>query len=119
MTEHDLLVQKVNDILRRPESMYFGVLPITVRHDKRLSVQARLLYCELVSRCIRLPYCIDDDAKLADVLNVTEEEISEWLTELRLNGNIKVIEIYNSNHILLERRIHSVVTPEQAAKEGL
>lgn len=116
MTKEEIMVKKITDLFKLPESSFYGVLPIRIRHAKNLSVQARLLYCELAARCIRLPYCIDYDDKLADVLNVTEDEIAEWIEELRSNGYIKVVNKYIQNHRLVERRIYSVVTPEEAEK---
>ncbi len=65
---------------------YYGVLPATVRYDKRLPPAARLLYAELTALASYEGYAWPSNAYLAELYDVDTRTVKRWLEQLEKLG---------------------------------
>lgn len=69
---------------------YYAVLPATVRYDKRLKANEKLLYAELTSLAKKDGYAWPSNGYLANLYEVSRETVSRWLSRLQDFGYIKI-----------------------------
>ena len=67
-------------------SSYFVIIPQTLRNDDSLSLNAKLLYGDIVALANDKGYCFASNAALADRLRLTERSISRLLAALEEAG---------------------------------
>ena len=81
---------------------YYANIPATVRYDKRLTPNAKLLYGEITALCNQEGYCWAMNAYFADLYGVSKTSISAWIGNLKEAGHITVQMNYkeSSKHIL-------------------
>ena len=81
---------------------YYANIPATVRYDKRLTPNAKLLYGEITALCNQEGYCWAMNAYFADLYGVSKTSISAWIGNLKEAGHITVQMNYKegSKHIL-------------------
>ena len=68
---------------------YYGVLPATVRYDKRLPPAARLLYAELTALASYEGYAWPSNAYLAELYDVDTRTVKRWLEQLEELGYLR------------------------------
>lgn len=86
---------------------YFGIIPASVRYDKELTANAKLLYSELTALTNEKGYCWATNGYFADLYGVSKNSVSNWLKNLSDRGYIKVKYIYQyGTKELKERRIY-------------
>ena len=67
---------------RTIEPSYYAVIPATVRYDKRLIPNAKLLYAEITSLCNKEGFCWATNRYFSELYNVRIETISIWINQL-------------------------------------
>ena len=83
---------------------YFGIIPATVRYDKSLKANAKLLYSELTCLSEKDGYCYASNNYFAKLYEVDPSSISKWLKQLADKGYIKIEYKYNGKECT-ERKI--------------
>ena len=79
-------------------SSYFVIIPQTLRNDDSLSLNAKLLYGDIVALANDKGYCFASNAALADRLRLTERSISRLLAALEERGYIHAVTVYDHRH---------------------
>ena len=81
---------------------YYAIIPATVRYDKRLTANAKLLYGEITALCYQEGYAWAGNQYFADIYEVHKNSISAWIGNLKEAGHITVQMNYRegSKHIL-------------------
>lgn len=82
---------------------YYAIIPASVRYDKDLSANAKLLYGEITALCNKEGYCWATNNYFAKLYNVSARSIQTWLKQLIDKGYIKSKSVINKN-IESERR---------------
>ena len=86
---------------------YYGIIPANVRYDKRLSSSVKLLYSELTALANEKGYCWANNSYFVELYDVSKETVSRWVSQLEMNGYVKVQILYKENSKeIQERRIY-------------
>ena len=94
------------------ESNYYAILPATVRYDKRLTANAKLLYAEITSLTHKTGYCYATNEHFADLYDVNQNTVREWMSQLEKAGYINREILYKENtKEVSERRIRIFELP--------
>lgn len=93
--------EETSQEIERPN--YYAILPANVRYDKRLSANAKLLYCELSALANVKGYCYASNNYFSELFSVDPRSIQKWLSTLKNNGYIKIV--YNDNNDFKTRKI--------------
>jgi uncharacterized phage protein (TIGR02220 family) len=76
---------------------YYGILPANVRYDKNLPANAKLLYSEITALAQKDGYCYASNGYFAELYDVSDRSISEWINKLSQNGYIEVQLVKNNS----------------------
>jgi hypothetical protein len=68
---------------------YYAVIPASVRYDKTLSPNAKLLYGEITALCEQKGYCWASNAYFANLYTVSDRSVTSWLSDLVKGGHIE------------------------------
>lgn len=83
---------------------YYAIIPASVRYDKTLTANAKLLYGEITALCNEKGYCWASNAYFAKLYNMSRiQTISEWISALSKAGYIDVAIDSNTHQ---ERKIY-------------
>jgi hypothetical protein len=78
------------------EKSYYAIIPASVRYDKRLCPNAKLLYGEITALCNEKGYCWATNAYFSGLYEVSNRSIVNWINELEQAGHISInYEKYN------------------------
>jgi hypothetical protein len=92
---------------------FYAIIPATVRYDKNLRPNAKLLYGEITALCNQEGFCWADNAYFANLYKVDNKTISRWISSLE-KGSYLVIEHFpnngNTRKIYIENTAQSLVT---------
>lgn len=69
---------------------FYAVIPAKVRYDKELVPNAKLLYGELTALTSDKGFCWATNAYFADLYDVHEKTVSEWISMLEKQGHIRI-----------------------------
>ncbi len=72
------------------EPGYFAIIPASVRYDKNISPNAKLLYGEITALAKRDGYCWARNSYFAGLYGVTAQAISIWIGQLKRRRYISV-----------------------------
>ncbi|EMF0307651.1 helix-turn-helix domain-containing protein [Enterococcus hirae] len=93
---------------------YFAIIPASVRYDKNLPANAKLLYGEITALCNEKGYCWAGDRYFADLYGVSKTTIQSWIKALYKNGYITKEVIYKEGtKEILHRYIKIIEYPMQ------
>jgi hypothetical protein len=89
------------------QKAYYAVIPATVRYDKNLLPNAKLLYGEITALCSERGYCFASNAYFAELYSVDVRNIKRWIAQLCEYKYItsKIIYKENSKEVA-ERRLY-------------
>jgi hypothetical protein len=91
---------------------FYAIIPATIRYDKNLRPNAKLLYGEITALCNQEGFCWADNAYFANLYQVDNKTISRWISSLENSGYL-VIEHFpnngNTRKIYIENTAQSLV----------
>lgn len=88
---------------------YYAIIPASVRYDKELRPNEKLLYGEITALCGVNGYCWGTNQYFADLYGVSDRMVREWISHLKERGYIDIKMIYKEGtKEVLERRIYIV-----------
>lgn len=90
---------------------YYAFIPATVRYNKELKANEKLLYGEVTSLANKFGYCFATNRYFANLYDVTTHTVSQWLSHLEKLGYIHIEFIKNITNNSQERRIYIVDIP--------
>ena len=94
---------------------YYAIIPATVRYDKELTANAKLLYGELTALSEKEGYCWASNNYFAELYEVTPQAISKWINQLAKKGYI-TLDYERSGKEIKQRNIY-IATYQQIIKE--
>jgi len=83
---------------------YYAIIPATIRYDKNITPNAKLLYAEITALCNEKGYCWASNAYFAELYGVSKTSVSNWISSLQKNGYISVDMIYKENSKEIQNR---------------
>lgn len=96
--------EEISQEIERPN--YYAILPANVRYDKRLSANAKLLYCELSALANVKGYCYASNNYFSELFSVDSRSVQRWLYNLKDYGYITMD--FDNNKDLRTRKIFIV-----------
>jgi hypothetical protein len=72
-----------------PNKSYYAIIPASVRYDKDLTPNAKLLYGEITALCNEKGYCWASNKYFAELYGVSKVSISKWIRALCKRGHIQ------------------------------
>lgn len=86
---------------------YYAIIPASVRYDKTLKANEKLLYAEISALSNKNGYCWATNSYLSDLYGVSKRSVTTWLKELEDRGYIKMVFIKDKgSKTIKERRIY-------------
>lgn len=70
---------------------YYAIIPASVRYDKDLTPNAKLLYGEITSLCNEKGYCWANNAYFMELYGCSERSVQMLLKQLNDKGYIQII----------------------------
>jgi hypothetical protein len=89
------------------EKSYYAIIPASVRYDKKLTPNSKLLYGEITALCNEKGYCWANNTYFSTLYKVSNRTITNWINELKGAGHIIVnyeradVEGYSKRYIML------------------
>lgn len=90
---------------------YYSIIPATVRYDKNLKAQEKLLYSEITCLSNKYGYCYAKNSYFANLYNVSNRTVSRWFSNLQKLGYINMELITNENKEITKRLIYILDNP--------
>ena len=105
---------------------YYSILTASVRYDKDLTPNAKLLYSEITALSNKKGKCWASNGYFAKLYNVSNTSISKWIKQLSEKNYINIQMKYLANSKQIDKRIISVTpikemlnTPIRKVKGGI
>lgn len=90
---------------------YYSIIPATVRYNKELKANEKLLYGEITALSNKNGYCYAKNRYFANLYGVNIETVSRWLSHLQSLGFIQIEIIRNANKEVVARNIYIMDIP--------
>lgn len=84
---------------------YYSIIPATVRYDKDLKPNEKLIYGEISSLCNKSGYCYATNEYFAKLYDVHKNTISTWISHLQKKHYIESKILYKKDLKTIEKRI--------------
>ncbi|MCX6217688.1 helix-turn-helix domain-containing protein [Spirosoma sp.] len=100
---------------------YYAIIPASVRYDKTLPPNAKLLYGEITALTSTEGYCWAGNKYFADLYEVDKDTVSGWLSKLKKAGHIRIVIEEATNwqrRIFIIEGVGKKVEPLPEIKEG-
>jgi hypothetical protein len=81
-------------LIEKEQPNYYSIIPATVRYDKDLKANEKLLYGEITSLTQKSGKCFASNNYFAELYGVAKETVSGWISNLEKKGYIKREIIY-------------------------
>jgi DNA-binding transcriptional ArsR family regulator len=88
---------------------YYAIIPASVRYDKDLPPNAKLLYGEITALCNERGYCWAENRYFAELYDVSKTSISKWIRALSEKGYIKTKLLYKDGGKEIDKRYITIV----------
>lgn len=95
---------------------YYAIIPASVRYNKNLKPNEKLLYGEISALANKNGYCTAQNTYFANLYNVNKKTVSNWISKLEKIGYIKIKILYKEK-VFLERRIYLSENTEEIDKK--
>lgn len=86
------------------QKAYYAIIPANVRYDKDLVSNAKLLYGEITALCNEKGYCWASNQYFAELYNVSDRTIKNWISQLADKGYIQRSVKYREGTKEIEQR---------------
>lgn len=96
---------------------YYAVIPATVRYDKNVTPNAKLLYGEITALCNDKGYCWASNEYFANLYGVSKQSVSKWISILIKQGYITSEFVYKEGTKEILNRYIRIV--DEGIKEKL
>jgi hypothetical protein len=91
----------------KPKPAYYSIIPASVRYDKSLHPNAKILYSEITCLCQKEGYCWASNSYFSELFDVSDRSIINWINNLREKQYIKTQLIFKKgSKEIKERRIY-------------
>lgn len=90
--------------MEEQQKAYYAIIPANVRYDKDLAPNAKLLYGEITALCNEKGYCWATNQYFAELYNVSDRTIKNWISQLVDKGHIQRSVKYREGTKEIERR---------------
>lgn len=84
---------------------FYAIIPASVRYDKNLTANAKLLYGEITALCNQKGYCWANNKYFADLYSASIRSITRWINDLADGGYINIKLIYKNGTKEIEKRV--------------
>jgi len=96
---------------------FYSVIPATVRYDKELSANAKLMYGEITSLCSKEGFCWATNKYFMDLYGVSKMTVIRWINQLKNKGYIYLTIKYRAGTHEIEARKISLVEAVAPSKK--
>lgn len=86
------------------QKSYYAIIPATIRYDKTLPANAKLLYGEITALCSEKGFCWATNGYFAELYGVARKTVSTWISMLEKKGYIGIEMIYKEGTKEIENR---------------
>ena len=94
---------------------FWALIPASVRYDKELPPNAKLLYGEVTALSDKLGYCYAQNSYFSDLFGLSERSVTRLLSTLVDRGYLRVDVVRDTaTQEVLERRIYAIYNTEGA-----
>lgn len=90
--------------MEEQQKAYYAIIPANVRYDKDLVPNAKLLYGEITALCNEKGYCWATNQHFAELYNVSDRTIKNWISQLVDKGYIQRSVKYREGTKEIEQR---------------
>ena len=90
--------------MEEQQKAYYEIIPANVRYDKDLVPNAKLLYGEITALCNEKGYCWATNQYFAELYNVSDRTIKNWISQLVDKGYIQRSVEYREGTKEIEQR---------------
>lgn len=90
--------------MEEQQRSYYAIIPANVRYDKDLAPNAKLLYGEITALCNEKGYCWATNQYFAELYNVSDRTIKNWISQLTDKGYIQRSVKYREGTKEIEQR---------------
>ena len=90
--------------MKEQQKAYYAIIPANVRYDKDLVPNAKLLYGEITALCNEKGYCWASNQYFAELYNVSDRTIKNWISQLADKGYIQRSVKYREGTKEIEQR---------------
>lgn len=90
--------------MEEQQKAYYAIIPANVRYDKDLVPSAKLLYGEITALCNEKGYCWASNQYFAELYNVSDRTIKNWISQLADKGYIQRSVKYREGTEEIEQR---------------
>lgn len=87
---------------------YYAIIPASVRYDKNLKANEKLLYGEITALCGKDGCCWATNEYFASLYSVSKKQVSLWINNLIQQGYLKSKILYKENTRQIDKRILSI-----------
>ena len=90
---------------------YYAIIPATVRYNKDLKPNEKLLYGEITALANSKGFCFASNRYFAELYKVTIHTVSQWISHLEKLGYVNIELIKDNKKEIKERRIYICDNP--------
>lgn len=98
---------------------YYAIIPASVRYDKKLKANEKLLYGEITALAAKEGRAWAKNSYFAEVYGVHKQTVSSWISNLEKRGYIRIEIIYHQNSKQVKRRNIYINDNPGAAREKM
>ena len=96
--------------MEEQQKAYYAIIPASVRYDKDLVPNAKLLYGEITALCNEKGYCWASNQYFADLYHSSISAVQKWVSALVKKGYINLELVYKEGtKQILQRKLY--ITP--------
>lgn len=98
---------------------YYSILTASVRYDKDLNANEKILFSEITALSNKYGYCTASNNYFAELYQVAKGTVSKWITHLNQAGYLKVILIKQATtNQVIGRKMYPISNPKLKDEEG-